>query len=71
MSARQQRNCPAPGCTIMVPFKQVMCGDHWFSVPPEIRSRIWTNFRRRSDDPRHEQALADARAYLEAQATVA
>lgn len=62
--------CPAPGCTVQVPRSQLACRPHWFSIPQEIRSRLWSGYRSR-DDLKHSQALSDAVAFLQAEAAAA
>jgi hypothetical protein len=57
--------CPAPGCTIMVPKVQLACRSHWFSIPQEIRSRLWAAWRSH-DEIKHAQALRDCIAFLTA-----
>jgi hypothetical protein len=34
-------NCAAIGCTKMIPLAWLMCRSHWFSVPMQIRHRVW------------------------------
>lgn len=43
---------------------------HWFSIPQEIRSRLWSGYRSR-DDLKHTQAMNDAIAFLRAEAVAA
>lgn len=62
--------CPAPGCTERVARAQLACRPHWYSIPPEIRSRVWSGFRS-SDAARHNQAMADAISFLRSRAAVA
>lgn len=59
--------CPAPGCTVQVPQSQLACRPHWYSIPSEIRSRLWAGYRSK-DTVRHGQALADAISFLKAKA---
>lgn len=59
--------CPAPGCNVQVPQSQLACRPHWYSIPPEIRSRVWSGYRS-NDTTRHNQAMADAIAFLKAKA---
>lgn len=62
--------CPAPGCTKQVPHNQLTCRGHWFSVPQEIRSRLWSAYRS-NDGARHAQAMADCISFLKAKAAPA
>lgn len=57
--------CPAPGCEVMVPKVQLACRVHWFTIPQEIRSRLWTAYRSH-DELKHRQALEDCIAFLNA-----
>jgi len=56
--------CHARGCTIPVPPEKLMCRDHWFMVPKNIRDAVWANYRAgQCDDKRpsknwHEAADA-------------
>jgi hypothetical protein len=67
---RPAHKCPSPGCETMVPQSQFACRPHWFSIPSEIRSRIWSGYRSR-DELKHRQAMLDGKAYLEARAEAA
>lgn len=67
MTAHQ---CPAPGCTTMVPKAMLACRPHWFSIPSEIRSRLWAAYRSK-DSVKHAQALSDAVSFLHAKAAAA
>lgn len=50
----------------MVPRVQLACLPHWYSIPAEIRSRVWAGYRS-NDQVRHSQALRDAVSFLQAQ----
>lgn len=50
----------------MVVQSQLACRPHWYSIPSEIRSRLWTAYRS-NNTIRHEQALVDAVSFLRAQ----
>lgn len=54
----------------MVVYTQFACRGHWFSIPAEIRSRIWAGFRS-SNETQHRQAMLDGKAFLETQAVQA
>ncbi len=58
--------CPGPGCTRRVPRSQLACSRHWFQIPPEIRSRLWSGFRQH-DGVMHARALEDCLAFFQAQ----
>lgn len=59
--------CPAPGCSAQVPQSQLACRPHWYSLPAEVRSRVWSGYRS-NDTDRHNQAMADAISFLKAAA---
>ena len=64
--ARQTRthNCHWPGCTAHVPPAMWGCRKHWYTLPPELRNRIWATYRigqeRRMDPSRDYLAAAEA-----------
>jgi len=33
------------GCERYVPPQMLMCRQHWFSVPPKLRSRVWATYQ--------------------------
>lgn len=37
--------CPAPGYTEAVPSDRYACRAHWFSIPRELRDRLWMAYR--------------------------
>jgi hypothetical protein len=37
--------CPHPDCDRTIPRQTFACSTHWFSLPKELRNRIWANFR--------------------------
>jgi hypothetical protein len=37
--------CPHPDCENSIPREVFACRMHWFSLPKELRSEIWANFR--------------------------
>lgn len=38
-------HCHAHECNIDVPPKMFMCKKHWFSLPGDLRDRIWNEYR--------------------------
>ncbi len=38
-------HCHARGCTVSVPPEMLMCRDHWFKVPHDIRAAVWQHYR--------------------------
>jgi hypothetical protein len=64
----EAHTCPAPGCNAQVPQSQLTCRPHWYSIPKDIRDRVWSGYR--SDDTfAHGRAMLDAVAFLKAKAT--
>lgn len=51
--------CPATGCPQKVPNHMFACRTHWFQLPRDLRSAIWTAWRKRDLDA-HAVATADA-----------
>lgn len=39
-------NCPAPGCIVTVNDTMLMCRQHWFMVPRDLRARLWATWNR-------------------------
>lgn len=33
--------CNTPGCGKQIPTRFMLCGQHWFQVPAEIREAAW------------------------------
>lgn len=52
--------CPVPGCEDPVTENQLLCRSHWFSVPREIRSRVWATYRQEAGTSAHLDACMDA-----------
>jgi hypothetical protein len=36
-----RHDCPAPGCPHRVPFERFACKSHWFTIPRDLRNRLW------------------------------
>lgn len=54
-------HCHATACKIPVPPEMFMCRKHWFSLPKELRNKIWKTYREgQCDDwnPSKEYCLA-------------
>lgn len=60
--AGQTRNhgCHWPGCTQHVPPAMWGCKRHWFTLPKELRDRVWAAYR-----PGQEVTLTPSREYLQ------
>lgn len=39
------RACPHPDCDVTIPPSLFACRDHWWSLPVELRARIWRSYR--------------------------
>ncbi len=46
-NARQLRrhDCHWPGCQRQVPPAKWGCPEHWYKLPPDLRSRIWRAYQ--------------------------
>lgn len=60
-SQDQTRNhtCHWPGCTRQVPPAMWGCKPHWFTLPQDLRNRIWAAYV-----PGQEVTLTPSRTYL-------
>jgi hypothetical protein len=62
-----KHECAVPGCDIEIGLHKLMCGGHWFQVPPELRRRVtstyhaWDRRKAHWDDPRLYQRYLAAR----------
>jgi hypothetical protein len=41
----QGSRCPVPGCDTQIDASRLMCRDHWYLVPKEIRDLVWATWR--------------------------
>lgn len=60
--------CAATGCTEQVSAEFLMCRNHWFRVPQDIRNKVFQTWRRARRDPEayqeaRSEAIAAAAAY--------
>jgi len=39
------RSCPIPECTRDIDLSRLMCRRHWYTVPKELRDRVWATWR--------------------------
>lgn len=37
--------CPIKGCPADIPSRLLMCRDHWYLVPRELRDEVWRTHR--------------------------
>lgn len=40
----ETRNCPVDGCTRQHPRSFLMCRQHWYAVPKELRDAVWRTY---------------------------
>lgn len=58
--------CQVPGCALAIARRYLMCADHWFEVPMELRTEVfkslagWVN----GDDPVRPYLIARVKAIL-------
>lgn len=53
--------CHATDCPRVIPPDMFMCRFHWFSLPKDMRDRIWETYRDGQEDdkkPSHAYCLA-------------
>lgn len=56
-----RHRCHWPGCMSVVPPKLWGCKAHWYTLPQEIRERIWASYR-----PGQEITKSPSREYIKA-----
>ena len=39
------RSCPIAGCAREIDPSRLMCRCHWYTVPKELRDRVWATWR--------------------------
>ncbi len=54
----------------MVIHTMLACKPHWFSIPQEVRSRLWVAWRSK-DHERHDQAMLDCVSFLSSELVAA
>jgi hypothetical protein len=66
VTAQSGHRCPGRGCDAMVPYDQLACRPHWYSLPQPIRNRIWATWHRGrgAQSQAHNDAVSEAVAYL-------
>jgi len=45
MSSKPGHTCAAVGCRVIVPTSWLMCRIHWYSLPKEMRDRVWATYQ--------------------------
>jgi hypothetical protein len=58
--------CPGAGCMVDVPRSQLACRPHWFSLPADLRGRVWAAWRSGNTEA-HSQAIADCLSFFRAE----
>lgn len=59
--------CPHPDCKTQKPREQYACRSHWFSLPKNIRDKIWSGYR--SSAEKWVSADKEAMAYWASKGT--
>lgn len=52
--------CPAPGCDEKVPYDQLACKAHWFTIPKPLRDELWRAYRSNGQGSDEHIAAMDA-----------
>lgn len=52
--------CPIRGCRRKKRPVDVMCAQHWYTLPSELRDRVWSEYRRHPGSDEHRAAVAEA-----------
>lgn len=56
--------CPGPNCNRKVSEDKLMCRDHWYQVPRELRDNVWRTYRHVPGTRDHHAAMMAAIASL-------
>lgn len=57
MKRANRRPCPIAGCKATRGADQLLCRDHWFQVPADLRERIWSLYRSQPGTEAHTNAV--------------
>ena len=59
-------NNKCPACSTMIKAHEIACKKHWFTVPRELRDRIWRLYRnkRTKGSLEHRRAVFEAIRFL-------
>ena len=64
-------HCPWPACPKRTKASYLMCREHWYALPPDIRARILATYRpgqtALTASPEYLEALRDALHYAASQ----
>jgi hypothetical protein len=41
----QTGRCPVPGCSERIDPSRLMCRNHWYLVPKDLRDMVWATWR--------------------------
>ena len=63
--------CHAVGCRIAIDPQMLMCRDHWFQVPVDLRRAVWRHYARGQEDNPSLVSAAYAQAARRAVVAVA
>lgn len=56
----RKHECHWPGCDKQVPPAMWGCSKHWFTLPTQLRSKIWHTYR-----PGQEVTMTPSKEYIE------
>lgn len=63
MNASYHR-CPAPYCVHDIPFHLFACKKHWFTIPRELRDRLWHEWDEHAGEDSYFKVRAECLAAL-------
>jgi hypothetical protein len=58
--------CPIPGCKRKICRPLLMCRDHWYQVPLDVRRAVWRLYDRAPGSDAHRAAVSAAIAAVQA-----
>lgn len=53
-----RHHCPAPDCGREVPSSQLACRDHWYAIPPDLRTRLTREYSNHFGETSYFEARA-------------
>ncbi len=63
--ATRAKVCPAPGCGAEIERSMFACRAHWYSIPKELRDRLWAAYRGGVFTPEYWDAYEACESFLE------
>lgn len=57
---RAKKTCAVPGCRRSRNGAHIICRDHWFEVPADIRAVVWNEFYNAPGGAAHLAAIKEA-----------